>query len=144
MTDLLARLTQATDAMTEVPPPGYSGQVLRYDGLILECAGFPASPGTRCLIDTEDGKGATGEIVGFANGRNLLFLDQPGARITHGCQVHKMRGGHNAAMGDALLGRVLDAEGAPLDGFGPPDCPARSRGANRTRSRGNRSMPPLM
>lgn len=123
MTDLLARLAQVTETMTEVPPPGYSGQVLRYDGLILECAGFPASPGTRCRIDTEDGKGATGEIVGFANGRNLLFLDQPGARITHGCMVHKLRGGHNAAMGDALLGRVLDAEGVPLDGFGPPDCP---------------------
>lgn len=123
MTDLLTRLTKATETMAETPPPGYSGQVLRYDGLILECAGFPASPGTLCRIETEDGKGATGEIVGFANGRNLLFLDQPGARITHGCAVYKLRGGHSAAMGDAVLGRVLDAEGAPLDGLAAPDCP---------------------
>ncbi|WP_449619165.1 FliI/YscN family ATPase [Roseovarius aquimarinus] len=108
--------------MAAPPPPGYSGKVLRYDGLILECAGFPASPGTRCRVETEDGADATGEIVGFANGRNLIFLDQPGARITHGCSVHKIPGGHNAAMGPALLGRVLDAEGAPLDDLPSPAC----------------------
>lgn len=122
MSDLFERLSRATEALAEPPSPSFSGQVLRYDGLILECAGFPASPGTLCRIDTEDGQGATGEIVGFANGRNLLFLDQPGARITIGSMVHKMGGGHSAMMGPALLGRVIDPEGAPLDALPPPVC----------------------
>ena len=60
--------------------------------------------------------------MGFANGRNLLFLDQPGARITIGSMVHKMGGGHSAMMGPALLGRVIDPEGAPLDALPPPEC----------------------
>ena len=35
-------------------PPAVSaqGRVLRYDGLILETTGFPASPGAMCRIDT--------------------------------------------------------------------------------------------
>lgn len=122
MNALLSRLTEATEALHEPPAPIYGGRVLRYDGLILECAGFPASPGVRCRVETEDGLGTTGEIVGFANGRNLLFLDQPGARITERCMVHKMPGGQEALMGDALLGRVVDAEGVPLDDLPPPDC----------------------
>lgn len=122
MTDLLSRLSRATEAMAKPPEPVLSGQVLRYDGLILECAGFAASPGTLCRIDTEDGLGATGEIVGFSNGSNLLFLDQPGARITRGSMVHKLSGGHSALLGEALLGRVIDPEGAPLDALPPPEC----------------------
>lgn len=122
MTDLVARLVQTIDASGTAPTGVYSGQVLRYDGLIVECAGFPASPGTRCRIDTEDGTFTLGEIVGFSHGRNLLFLDQPGARITRNCAVHKLGGGHQAAMGPAVLGRVLDAEGTPLDLLPPPEC----------------------
>jgi len=121
-TDILTRLSRATEHMGEAPEPSLSGRVLRYDGLILECAGFPASPGTLCKVDTEDGQTATGEIVGFSNGRNLLFLDQPGARITIGSTVTKLRGGHMAKMGENLLGRVVDAEGVPLDDLPPPAC----------------------
>ncbi|WP_425450637.1 FliI/YscN family ATPase [Roseicyclus mahoneyensis] len=100
-----------------------SGRVLRYDGLILECAGFPASPGTLARIETEDGGHVLGEVVGFAEGRNLLFLEQPGSRITVGAMVRRMPGGHHAQMGEGLLGRVIDAQGAPLDGRPDPDCP---------------------
>jgi flagellum-specific ATP synthase len=110
---------------SDVPRPAFSGRVVRYDGLILECAGFPASPGTLCRVETEDGHGATGEIVGFADGRNLLFLDQPGARITIGSMVTRLDGGHRAAIGPAVLGRVLDAEGAPLDDLPVPLCADR-------------------
>lgn len=122
MTDLLARLAQTAQACATAPAPVLSGQVLRYDGLIVECAGFSVIPGTRCRVDTEDGASATGEIVGFSEGRNMLFLDQPGARITNKCAVHNMNTGHSAKMGPALLGRVLDAEGAPLDHLPHPVC----------------------
>lgn len=118
----MTRLTQTARASAVPAPPVYAGKVLRYDGLILECAGFPASPGARCRIDTEDGSTATGEIVGFSQGRNLLFLDQPGARITNRCIVQKLDESHNALIGPAVLGRVLDPDGAPLDLLPPPDC----------------------
>ncbi|PWR02601.1 flagellum-specific ATP synthase FliI [Meridianimarinicoccus roseus] len=105
------------------PLADWSGQVLRYDGLIVECAGFPAAPGSRCRVETLDGAGVTGEIVGFADGRNMLFLDRPGARIVAGARVTLLDDGSQAAVGPGLLGRVLDADGAPLDGGAAPDTP---------------------
>ncbi|MEM6896437.1 MAG: flagellum-specific ATP synthase FliI, partial [Pseudomonadota bacterium] len=122
MSALLDRLTERTQKMGRAPMPVLSGRVLRYDGLIAECAGFHASPGTRCRVDTEDGQGVTGEIVGFANGRNLLFLDTPGARVVTNCAVHRLPDGHSVSLGEALLGRVIDADGAPLDGRPMPIC----------------------
>lgn len=99
-----------------------SGRVIRYDGLIVECSGFPVSPGAICKIETDDGSFAKGEVVGFADNRNLLFLDQPGARITAGSQVSLLSDGHTAAVGPALLGRVIDSEGHALDGGDDPIC----------------------
>jgi flagellum-specific ATP synthase len=123
MTALLDRIGALADGMTPPDRPAMSGRVLRYDGLILECAGFPASPGTLAEIDTEDGGTAMGEVVGFSEGRNLLFLEQPGARITVGAMVRRMPGGHDTRMGPGLLGRVVDAQGDPLDGLAPGPCP---------------------
>ena len=99
-----------------------SGRVLRYDGLIVECSGFPVSPGAICEIATDDGSSAKGEVVGFADNRNLLFLDQPGARITAGSRVSLLSDGHAASVGPALLGRVIDSEGRALDGGADPVC----------------------
>ncbi|MEM9435473.1 MAG: FliI/YscN family ATPase [Pseudomonadota bacterium] len=120
MSGLLDQLIETTEAMARPPAPRLSGRVLKYDGLIAECAGFNASPGTRCSVETEDGRTVTGEIVGFAHGRNLLFLDTPGARVVTNCKVHRLPDGHGALVGPALLGRVIDADGAPLDGGPAP------------------------
>ncbi len=123
MSPVLDRIVTLTDRIAPPERPIMSGRVLRYDGLILECAGFPASPGTLARIETEDGGHVLGEVVGFSEGRNLLFLEQPGARITVGAMVRRTAGGHQAQMGEGLLGRVIDAQGAPLDGRAAPDCP---------------------
>ncbi len=123
MSALLDRVVTLTDRIAPPDRPAMAGRVLRYDGLILECAGFPASPGTMARIETEDGGHVLGEVVGFAEGRNLLFLEQPGARITVGAMVRRIGGGHTARMGEGLLGRVIDAQGDPLDARPAPDCP---------------------
>ncbi|MEM6727977.1 MAG: flagellum-specific ATP synthase FliI, partial [Pseudomonadota bacterium] len=120
MTTLLDRLERRAEALGTAPPPKVSARVLRYDGLVLECAGFSASPGTRCLVETETGQSVSGEIVGFDRGRNLLLLDEAGARIGARCRVHSQPFSHEATVGDALLGRVIDADGTPLDGRPPP------------------------
>lgn len=123
MSALATRLGAALDGIANSHVPQFSGRVLRYDGLVLECAGFPASPGTLCRVSCENGGYATAEVVGFANGHNLLFLDQPGAAITIGSVVDRLPGGHSVPMGPGLLGRVLDSEGAPLDGLPPAILP---------------------
>lgn len=125
MTRLMDRLTDELRAAATVPTPEWCGRVQRYDGLILESAGFPAPPGSQCRIETIDGDTVTAEVVGFSQGRNMLFLDQPGARIVAGAEVRLVSDGVDVPVGSGLLGRVLDADGAPLDDLPQPFAPDR-------------------
>ncbi len=121
---LMDRIGAAVARQVAQPAPRIEGRVLRYDGLILEATGFPASPGTLCEIATETGDVVQGEVIGFANGHVLMFLNQPGAGIIAGAKVRVIDGGQMAEVGEALLGRVVDAEGHPLDGLPAPVCDA--------------------
>lgn len=114
-----------TERLSHLPParPRISGRVLRYDGLILETTGFPASPGMMASIATADGSHALAEIVGFREGRNLLFLTEPQAVIEAGAEAVLIPGGQQVGVGPAFLGRVIDAFGAALDA-GPDPVPA--------------------
>lgn len=96
------------------------GQVTRYDGLMVESSGFPASPGAICDITTQDGDSVQGEVIGFSSSGNLIFLDRQGARIEAGAPVRLRKGGHEMNIGPHVLGRVLDANGAPLDDMPAP------------------------
>lgn len=107
------------------PVPQIWGQVLRYDGLTLETTGFPASPGALAHVIAEDGTAVGAEVVGFRDGRNLLFLTEPQAAIAAGAAVRLVPGGHDVGVGADLLGRVIDAQGDPLDGLPAPVTTAR-------------------
>ncbi|MFY0682414.1 MAG: FliI/YscN family ATPase [Thalassovita sp.] len=124
MSTLLERLEHDLATLPERYAPQISGQVVRYDGLVVECSGFPASPGDLCLIQPRHAPPGTppieGEVVGFSNGKNLLFLDTAGAQITLGDPVTLRRAGRMCEVGPELLGRVIDASGAPLDGRAAP------------------------
>jgi flagellum-specific ATP synthase len=102
------------------PQPILSGQVLRYDGLHLDSTGFPAQPGALARIETSAGRSTLAEIVGYTDGRNKLVVTEPGVPVLAGARVRLVPGGQDVSVGDALLGRVIDAEGAPLDGRPAP------------------------
>ncbi|MEN9410085.1 MAG: hypothetical protein RL216_2059 [Pseudomonadota bacterium] len=121
---LLGRIGAEVARRAVAVAPQVEGRVLRYDGLILEATGFPASPGTLCEIATETGGCVQGEVIGFARGHVMMFLNQPGAGIIAGARVRVTTGGQEAEVGAALLGRVVDAEGHPLDGLPAPKCDA--------------------
>ena len=96
------------------------GRVVKFDGLLLETTGFPACPGTLTRVTTQSGAEVQAEVIGFAKGQNLLFCNEPAAAIEAGARVRVIPGGQHADVGDALLGRVVDAEGEPLDGLPRP------------------------
>lgn len=125
MNPLLSGIGAGLSAAALAPRPRISGRVLRYDGLVVEATGLPVSPGTLCRITTETGPAAEAEVVGFAHGRTLLFLDQPKAAIIPGARLDVVPGGQDATVGPALLGRVVDAKGQPLDDGGPIQTAAR-------------------
>jgi len=102
------------------PEPCFAGHVHRYDGHIIECDGFPATIGTLCSIETQDGKHIIAEIIGFQNDNNLLCVHETGARISVGARVSVADDGYMMAIGEGVLGRVFDSLGNCLDGGPEP------------------------
>ena len=125
MTALLATLASDLADLRQKRFLTASGRVTRFDGQILECHGFPVSVGTICHVRGSDGRDLDAEVIGFRDGRNLLFLHDFGARIEVGAEVVPRDEGSEVPVGPGLLGRVVDARGAALDGADMPALPDR-------------------
>lgn len=96
-----------------------SGRVTRFDGQILECDGFPVLVGAVCKVETSGYEPAMAEVIGLRDGRNLLFLYDLDARVEIGARVTAIEADNRIKVGPELLGRVIDAQGNPLDTLGP-------------------------
>ncbi|MFN4262329.1 MAG: FliI/YscN family ATPase [Thioalkalivibrionaceae bacterium] len=59
------------------------------------------------------------EVVGFAQGRTLLMPEDDPQGLRPGLRVKSTGRPREIPTGDGLLGRVIDADGSPLDGLGP-------------------------
>ncbi len=95
-----------------------NGRVSNIVGLIIESRG-PLSPlGGLCEIETTGGS-ILSEVVGFRGSIFLLMpLDEPRG-IRPGSRVVLRKPVSTIPVGDALLGRVIDAMGKPMDSLGP-------------------------
>ena len=102
-----------------------TGRVSCYDGLLMECDGFPVSVGTVCSVQTADNGHVLGEVIGYGEGRNKLVLYQSGAAVQAGARVSIVDQGTAVDVGDSYLGRVVDALGHPLDDGEAPEIQAR-------------------
>ncbi len=114
--DLSAHVARVRATAPCVP----EGQVADIVGLIVEVAGVRAATGERLEVRATDGSTLALEVLGFRGGRLLAAPLGPTAGIQPGARVVKMLHGASAEVGDALLGRVLDAFGRPLDDKPPP------------------------
>lgn len=94
------------------------GKLTRVVGLALEAVGCQAAIGGRCKVVGPHGE-VEAEVVGFS-GEKLFLMPTGDIRgIVPNARVIPMGRASEAAVGDALLGRVLDGAGRPLDGAGP-------------------------
>ena len=110
------------------------GTLTRLAGLVLEAVGIRTPVGSQCNVSMEGGPSVLVEVVGFSNDRAYLM---PAG------DVHGLRSGASVVpaapyiavprlgdaprdkvatagvlrlpLGDGLLGRVVDAQGVPLD-----------------------------
>jgi flagellum-specific ATP synthase len=98
--------------------PRIVGTLAAHEGLMLEVAGFPLPLGTNVRVQAGDGH-IDGEIVGFHGDRSLVMPFETSAPLSTGARVERHDGGGAVACGPALLGRIIDAHGAPLDGRPP-------------------------
>ena len=99
--------------------PRRVGRLAAYDGQMFEATGFIRPIGSGARVIASDGRMARAEVIGFRGDRTLLTALGSGAPFANGARVEPDLGGNTANVGAALLGRVVDALGMPLDGLGP-------------------------
>ena len=100
-------------------PLARSGVVVGLVGLLIESRGPAAGIGDFCEIQSADGRPVRTQVIGFREG-NLLSMpleETGGMRL--GDRIVARSQDARVAVGDALLGRVLDGFGRPMDGGAP-------------------------
>ncbi len=126
-------------ALAEVAQPiGLQGRLTKVNGMVVEAGGLELPVGSLCCFRPAGGPQVEAEVVGFSAGRLLLMpssdtagLAQSTLVVPHEPPVQRPKLGHPAhpwrrisdrmrhlPIGDGLLGRVIDADGKPLDGLG--------------------------
>ena len=97
----------------------YSGIITRISGMKLEATGISVPLGTLCKIVVSPDNIVHAEVIGFADNVTFLMASESIHGIKQGTPVIPSMSMHTAKVGNALLGRVLDASGNPIDGNGP-------------------------
>ena len=106
-------------AFDEPPEPVVEGVLRRTVGLALEAEGCHAALGGRCDVIAADGRHVETEVVGFA-GDSLYLMPVGDMRgIVPNARVIPVSEAPEIAVGEDLLGRILDGRGRPLDGGKP-------------------------
>jgi type III secretion protein N (ATPase) len=85
-------------------------------GLALRAALGEARVGELAEIDLGSGRSLPAQVVGFREGEAVLLPLGEVRGIGPGCEVSPLRRAPAVRAGAALLGRVLDGLGRPLDG----------------------------
>ena len=129
-----------------VRPLAPQGKLTRVAGLVMEAVGLRLPVGSSCLVQQEGMNPVEAEVVGFG-GEHLYLMPSgdvygltPGAAVVPqeaqiappaaGKTRHPWRRAEDRVkhlpVGDALLGRIIDAQGRPLDSLGAITCDARA------------------
>lgn len=115
------------------------GTLTRLTGLVLEASGLRAPVGSQCMVSMTSQSPVLAEVVGFSNDRAYLMpagdvhgLSSGASVVPAAAYVPVPRLGELGSagietgagllrlpLGDGLLGRVVDAHGAPMDRMGP-------------------------
>jgi len=94
------------------------GLITDCHGLVVESIGPMVCVGESCEIRIRSGASVYAEVVGLRNGKVLLMPYGDISGVGTGCKVIAQDSTAQIGVGDALLGRVIDAFGNPIDGKG--------------------------
>ncbi len=133
MNPVLEAIVAECDArLAAVDPVRETGTVVKVAGPLVESTGPRAAVGEICLVAANGGgRGIVCEVVGFRDHRLLLMAYGSMDGLRAGAEVRATGYPMRAPVGDALLGRVLDGLGEPIDGRGPLDGAERVQVAVR-------------
>ena len=118
-------LTKYSQAISRFDTIRVNGRVVQIVGVLVESRGPACGVGEICEIHIgRDEEPILAEVVGFRESRTLLMPFGMVNNIRPGSEVVATGSALRVPVGKALLGRVLDGLGRPLDGKGPIDFEA--------------------
>ncbi|MEM6339682.1 MAG: FliI/YscN family ATPase [Pseudomonadota bacterium] len=97
------------------------GRLTEVRGPLLRACFRGLNQGTICEIARSDGSPLLAEVIGIEGADVLLSPFGASDGLAEGAQISITRQALTIPSGKGVLGRVLDAFGAPMDGLGPVD-----------------------
>ena len=94
------------------------GKVLSYNGQVIEATPLPGIIGSLCSIFARTNEEFQGELVGVGENKVDILPYESNLDIRVGDKVFLTETQQKVGVGDALLGRVIDGLGNPLDSLG--------------------------
>ena len=118
-------LDKYLSAAQRVDPVKYIGRVKRVQGILVESEGPRAAVGELCRIIPGRGEPLAAEVVAVRGQTVQLMSFDPPRGLEVGDEVAASGSPLDLPVGPAMLGRVFDALGRPMDGRGPIPVEAR-------------------
>src|SRR6516162_322805 len=131
MTSLLSRYFEYLE---RGQPWHWQGRVLESIGQTIESAGPLASIGECCEIHDQRGRVHLAEVIGFRGAHVLSMPVETADGVRFGDRVSALGVHPEVEVGPALMGRVLNGLGEPIDGARAPAPAARFLLEGRVRS----------
>jgi len=107
------------DHVAQLDPLRFTGEVVELRGLLIESTGPAAAVGDFCEILSSAGRTIRVQVIGFRDGRILSMPLEETDGLRLGDIILARPHAAKVAVGEQLLGRVLDGFGCPMDGLPP-------------------------
>lgn len=108
------------EQLEQIMPTTLTGTVAGTVGNTISAIGFPAPVGALAEIDRQAGLPVVAEVVGFRDQVTVLYPYMETDGVRRGNRVRLARTSRWLRVGEALLGRVIDARGIAIDGKPAP------------------------
>ncbi len=119
MHNLNSRLKQFQTAIKETNPIQMVGKISKVIGLVIESEGPKAKVGELCILrDSSGSEVSKSEIVGFKDNKLLSMILGDQTELSPNMEIVATGDSLRVGVGDAMLGRVLDGLGNPIDSKG--------------------------
>jgi flagellum-specific ATP synthase len=118
---MLLNIDQLMNEVQSSVVTSVSGHVKEVIGLVVHASPLIAPIGSLCEITTNSGKIIPAGIVGFKGQTTLLMSYGELEGISQNDEVRVLETTQHVAVGNHLLGRILDGFGQPIDSMGIKD-----------------------
>ncbi|MDR2754481.1 MAG: FliI/YscN family ATPase [Planctomycetaceae bacterium] len=108
------------DHIQKIMPVRLVGTVVQTHGMTIAAAGFPSPVGSVAEIDRPGGEPLVAEVIGFKDDLTILYPYSDITGVRRGNRIQLTKTLPWLRVGKNLLGRVLNAEGKPVDGLPLP------------------------